>query len=63
MKFIYIKRRSVTKEVYRTRLGLINSTVTSITKYFLGIPIKNLHTYQKIYHGKKNNAVEKMLFI
>ncbi|TLP82821.1 hypothetical protein [Maribacter sp. ACAM166] len=63
MKFIYIKRQSVTKELYRTRTELKNSKVTSITKYFLGIPIKELHTYTQTYYGRKNNAIEKMLFI
>ena len=63
MKFIYIKRNSVVKEVYRTRVGLLNSKVTSITKYFMGIPIKQLHTYKQTYYGRKNNAVEGMLFI
>jgi len=63
MKFIYVKRQSITKELYRTRTELKNSKVTSITKYFLGIPIKNVHTYQQIYYGRKNNAIEKMLFI
>ncbi len=63
MKFIYIKRQSVIKELYRTRTGLKNSKVTSITKYFLGIPIKEVHTYKQIYYRRKNNAIEKMLFI
>ncbi|WP_299800687.1 hypothetical protein [Maribacter sp. Asnod2-G09] len=63
MKLIYIKRESNTKELYRTRNGLKKSKVTSITKYFLGIPIKTLHTYRQIYYRRKNNAIEKMLFI
>lgn len=63
MKLFYIKRQSVTKELYRTKTGLKNSKVTSITKYFLGIPIKQLHNYKQIYYRRKNNAVEKMLFI
>ena len=63
MKFIYIKRKSKTKELYRTRTLLKNSKVTSITKYFMGIPIQTIHTYKQIYHGRKNNAIEKMLFI
>ncbi|WP_339840183.1 hypothetical protein [uncultured Maribacter sp.] len=63
MKFIYVKRQSNTKELYRTRTELKNLKVTSITKYFLGIPIKNMHTYRQIYYGRKNNAIEKMLFI
>ncbi|TDT43734.1 hypothetical protein CLV90_2857 [Maribacter spongiicola] len=63
MKFIYIKRESTTKELYRTRNGLKKSKVTSITKYFMGIPVKTLHTYRQIYYGRKNNAIEKMLFI
>ncbi|WP_091620304.1 hypothetical protein [Maribacter orientalis] len=63
MKFIYVKRQSSTKELYRTRTSLKNLKVTSITKYFLGIPIKKVHTYRQIYYGRKNNAIEKMLFI
>ncbi|MEP2281060.1 hypothetical protein [Maribacter sp.] len=63
MKLFYIRRESNTKELYRTRNGLKKSKVTSITKYFMGIPIKTLHTYRQIYHRRKNNAVEKMLFI
>ncbi|SKB84327.1 hypothetical protein SAMN05660866_03550 [Maribacter arcticus] len=63
MKFIYIKRQSITKELYRTQTGLRNSKVTSITKYFMGIPIKQIHNYKQIYYGRKNNAIEKMLFI
>lgn len=63
MKFIYIKRHSVIEEIYRTKAGLLNSKVTSITKYFMGIPIKQLHSYKQTYYGIKNNAVEKMLFI
>ncbi|WP_405412863.1 hypothetical protein [Maribacter sp. Asnod1-A12] len=63
MKFIYIKRESDIKELYRTRNGLKKAKVTSITKYFMGIPIKNLHTYRQIYYRRKNNAIEKMLFI
>jgi len=57
MKFIYIKRESNTKELYRTRNGLKKSKVTSITKYFMGIPIKTLHTYRQIYYRRKNNAI------
>ncbi|WP_424002653.1 hypothetical protein [Maribacter sp. IgM3_T14_3] len=63
MKFIYIKRESNTQELYRTRNGLKKSKVTSITKYFMGIPVKTLHTYIQIYYKRKNNAIEKMLFI
>lgn len=63
MKFFYIKRRSVVREIYRTRVGLLNSKVTSVTKYFLGIPIKKVHTYKQTYYGVKDNAIEKMLFI
>lgn len=63
MKFIYIKRKSTTKELYRTRTGLMKAKVTNITKYFMGMPIKTIHTYKQIYQGRKNNAIEKMLFI
>ncbi|MEP2059298.1 MAG: hypothetical protein ABJJ05_15915 [Maribacter litoralis] len=63
MKLIYIKRESNIKELYRTRTGLMKSKVTSITKYFIGIPVKTIHTYKQIYQGRKNNAIEKMLFI
>lgn len=63
MKFIYIKRISSTKELYQTKTGLKNSKVTSIMKYFLGIPVKEVHSYTQIYYGRKNNAIEKMLFI
>ena len=63
MKFFYIKRQSIIKELYRTQTGLKKSKITSITKYFLGIPIKQIHNYTQIYHGRKNNAREKMLFI
>tara|TARA_Y100000780_G_scaffold90289_1_gene82008 strand:+ start:96421 stop:96642 length:222 start_codon:yes stop_codon:yes gene_type:complete len=63
MKLIYIKRESNIKELYRTRTGLMKSKVTSITKYFMGVPIKTIHSYKQIYQGRKNNAIEKMLFI
>lgn len=63
MKFIYIKRESHIKELYRTSTGLKKAKVTSIAKYFMGIRIKTLHTYKQIYLGRKNNAIEKMLFI
>ncbi|SIQ90178.1 hypothetical protein [Maribacter ulvicola] len=63
MKFIYIKRESNIKELYRTQTALKKAKVTSITKYFMGIPIKTIHTYRQIYHRRKNNAIEKMLFI
>jgi len=29
----------------------------------MGIPVKTIHTYKQIYQGRKNNAIEKMLFI
>ncbi|WP_405384228.1 hypothetical protein [Maribacter sp. LLG6340-A2] len=63
MKLIYIKRQSIIKELYRTKTGRKNSKVTSITKYFLGIPIQKIHSYRQVYHKRKNNAIEKMLFI
>ena len=63
MKLIYIKRESNIKELYRIRTGLMKSIVTSITKYFMGVPIKTIHSYKQIYQGRKNNAIEKMLFI
>ncbi|ASV30704.1 hypothetical protein CJ263_11020 [Maribacter cobaltidurans] len=63
MKIIYIKRESNVKEVYRTSLGRLNWKVTYIKKYFLGMPFKTMHKYTHTFFTKKNNRVEKMLFI
>ncbi len=63
MKIIYIKRESNVKEVYRTRLGKLNSKVTCIKKYFLGMPFKTVHKYTHTFFTKKNSNVERMLFV
>ncbi len=63
MKIIYIKRQSKVREIYTTRLGKLNSKVTYIKKYFLGVRIMTIHKCTHTFFTKKNNRIEKMLFV
>ena len=47
MKIIQIKRRTKQEKYYSSAMGMLNSRVTYIKKYVLGIPTKTLHKYRE----------------
>lgn len=51
MSIIKIKRQTKNKKYYSKKMGMLNVPVTSIKKYFLGIPIKTIHSYRETYYG------------
>jgi hypothetical protein len=44
-------------------MGMLNSRVTYIKKYFLGIPFKTIHKYRETYYGEIKECDDCNLFI
>lgn len=63
MKFLYIKRRTKTEKRYSMNMGELTTKVTSIKRYFLGLPIKTMHKYRETYYGEVKNCDDCVLFI
>lgn len=63
MKIIQIKRRTKQEKYYSSGMGILNSRVTYIKKYVLGIPTKTLHQYRETYYGEIKNCDDCNLFI
>ena len=63
MKHIRIKRHTKQQKYYSSAMGMLNCRVTSIKKYFFGIPVKTLHKYRETYYGEIKNCEDCNLFI
>ncbi|CAZ96574.1 hypothetical protein Q4603_01095 [Zobellia galactanivorans] len=63
MRLLYIKRKTRTEKHYSEKMGALTTRVTSIKRYFLGLPISTLQKYRKTYYGKIKNYDDCQLFI
>ncbi|MBT9187979.1 MULTISPECIES: hypothetical protein [Zobellia] len=63
MRLLYIRRKTKTEKHYSAKMGPLTTRVTSIKRYFLGLPINTLQKYRKTYYGKIKNYDECQLFI
>ncbi|WP_273276241.1 hypothetical protein [Maribacter polysiphoniae] len=63
MKLLYIKRKTKTEKRYSIKMGELTTKVTSIKRYFIGLPIKTMHKYRETYYGKIINCDDCNLFI
>ncbi|OAD45493.1 hypothetical protein [Polaribacter atrinae] len=63
MKIIKIQRKTKYQKYYSSAMGTLNSRVTCIKKYFLGIPIKTIHEYRETYYGEVKTCDDCNLFI
>lgn len=52
MKFIHIKRVTIPEERFTPKMGVLQTKVTYIRKYFLNFPVKTLHKYRETYYGE-----------
>ena len=44
-------------------MGELTTKVTYIKRYFMGLPVKNVHKYRETYYGKVKNCDDCILFI
>lgn len=63
MKIISIKRETKQEKYYSKAMGMLNSRVTSIKKYFLFIPLTTIHKYRETYYGEIKDCEDCNLFI
>jgi hypothetical protein len=63
MRLIQIKRKTKQEKYYSTAMGMLNSRVTYIKKYMLGIPFKTIHKYRETYYGEIKNCKDCNLFV
>jgi hypothetical protein len=63
MKIFHIKRKTKYQKYYSSAMGMLNSRVTYIKKYFLGIPFKTIHTYRVTYFLEIKKSDDGNLFI
>lgn len=63
MKILHIKRITKQEQRYTVKMGVLNTKVTYIKKYLLGIPIKTLHKYRETYYGEVKACEDCALFI
>ncbi|UMB61884.1 hypothetical protein MHL31_06750 [Lutibacter sp. A80] len=63
MKLLYIKRIRKTENRYSPKMGRLITNVTYIKKYFLGLPLKTLHSYRETYYGEIKDCEDCNLFI
>ncbi|MGS0525085.1 hypothetical protein ACU8V7_07685 [Zobellia nedashkovskayae] len=63
MKLLYIKRKTTTEKHYSINMGPLTTKVTSIKRYFIGLPINTVQKYRKTYYGKIKNYEDCQLFI
>ena len=63
MKIIHIKRKTKYQKYYSSAMGMLNSRVTTIKKYFLFIPLETIHQYRETYNGNIKNCDDCNLFI
>nr|WP_296437253.1 hypothetical protein [Winogradskyella sp.] len=63
MKIISIKRTTKNEKYYSKAMGMLNSRVTSIKKYFLFIPLQTIHKYRETYYGEIKDCEDCNLFI
>ncbi|MBU2997626.1 hypothetical protein KO500_14345 [Cellulophaga baltica] len=63
MKLIHIKRETKTEQRHSVKMGSLNTKVTYVQKYFLGIKIKTLHKYRETYYGEVKNCDDCFLFV
>ncbi|PQB08370.1 hypothetical protein BST83_15470 [Polaribacter filamentus] len=63
MKIFHIKRKIKYQKYYSSAMGMLNSRVTYIKKYFLGIPFKTIHTQRVTYYGEVKKSDDCNLFI
>jgi hypothetical protein len=63
MKIVYIKRQTNYEKLHTVKMGELTTKVTSIKKYFFGIPLKTLHKYRETYYGQVKDYDDCMLFV
>ncbi len=63
MKLIQVKRQTKQQKYYSSAMGMLNSRVTYIKKYVLGIPVETLHEYRETYYGEIKDCEDCNLFI
>jgi len=63
MKIFHIKRKIKYQKYYSSAMGMLNSRVTYIKKYFLGIPFKTIQTHRVTYYGEIKKSDDYNLFI
>jgi len=63
MKILHVKRETKYRKYYSSAMGMLNSRVTYIQKYFLGIPFKTIHKYRETYYGEIKECDDCNLFI
>lgn len=63
MKIIRVKRETKYQKYYSSAMGMLNSRVTSIKKYFLFFPLKTIHEYRETYYGEIKDCEDCNLFI
>ncbi|QWX83778.1 hypothetical protein H0I23_15200 [Cellulophaga sp. HaHaR_3_176] len=63
MRLLYIKRKTKTEQRYSQKMGRLDTKVTYVKQYFLGLPIKTLHKYRETYYGEVKDCEDCMLFI
>ena len=63
MKIIEIKRKTKTEKRYSKKMGELTTKVTYVKKYFMGLPVKNLHRYRETYYGEVKDCNDCILFI
>ncbi|MFT6698656.1 MAG: hypothetical protein ACJAVD_000140 [Porticoccaceae bacterium] len=63
MKILHVKRETKYQKYYSSAMGMLNSRVTYIKKYFLGIPFKTIHKYRETYYGEIKECDDCNLFI
>lgn len=63
MKLIQVRRTTQSEKRYSQKMGELTTRVTYIRKYFLGLPLRTLHTYRKTYYGEVKSCEDCNLFI
>jgi len=63
MKILKVKRESNYEKRYTAKMGELTTRVTSIKKYFLGLPIRTLHKYRETYYGEIKDCDDCQLFV
>lgn len=63
MKIVYIKRKTTIEKRYSVSMGELNTKVTYIKKYFLGLPLKTIHKYRETYYGEVKDCNDCLLYI
>jgi len=63
MKIIQIKRKTKYQKKYYAAMGLLNSRIITVKKYFLFTPFKTLYQHKEIYNSPIKNCNDCNLFI